>query len=256
MCASPVRILQLTDSHFPAIEGNRIQGVDAEQSFRAVAGTALGSERSYDLMLLTGDLVDTPLESAYLRLRDCLLALDTSIPCYCLAGNHDEPGEMAKFLLGGNIQMTPRILLAHWQIVCMDSTVPGHAEGVLQDSQLEMLHQSMDAHPEKHLLVAVHHHPIPCGSAWMDTMMIRNAERLLTALQTVRNRACAVVFGHIHQALDRTISGIRFLACPSTCCQFKPHSREFRLDELPPGYRWINLHENGEIATGVEYLSY
>ena len=34
-----------------------------------------------------------------------------------------------------------------------------------------------------------------------------------------------------------------------------PLSAAFGLDETPPGYRWLALHENGVIETGVARLA-
>jgi len=42
------------------------------------------------------------------------------------------------------------------------------------------------------------------------------------------------------------------LASPSTSVQFLPDSDEFSVDTRPPGYRWLNLHPDGTIETGVE----
>lgn len=252
---SVVRILQLTDCHFPAEAGRRIQGVDVERSFSAAVHSAFSSGCRFDLVLLTGDLADDPVASAYRRLRERLLPLRSDMPCYCLPGNHDDRIAMGDFLVGGNIRMSFRIQLANWQIVCLDSTISGRPDGQLDEGQLALLQQAIATEPDKHLLVAVHHHPVPCGSAWMDAMMIGNAERLIRILRPVRPQTRAVVFGHIHQALDRTHAGIRFLGSPSTCCQFKPNCAEFRLDSLPPGYRWLELRADGTLTTAVAYAA-
>ena len=45
--------------------------------------------------------------------------------------------------------------------------------------------------------------------------------------------------------------GIRFLATPSTCIQFMPLSRDFSLDVAGPGWRYLQLHPDGRLATQV-----
>ncbi|MDH4040844.1 MAG: phosphodiesterase, partial [Gammaproteobacteria bacterium] len=38
---------------------------------------------------------------------------------------------------------------------------------------------------------------------------------------------------------------------PSTCVQFAPGSAGFKADAESPGYRWLDLHEDGSLHTGV-----
>lgn len=252
--APPVRILQLTDCHFPEVRGQVVQGVDPEQSFSRVTATVLDAAERFDLMLLTGDLADQPSAAAYSHLREQLRPLSLHAPCYCLPGNHDDPEAMRRFLAGGAIRMDSQIPFTHWEIICLDSSVPGQPGGFLGEREIDRLERAMADHPDKHILVAVHHHPIACGSEWMDTMILSNGERLSAALEAFPGRTRAVVFGHIHQSLDRCVRGVRYLGTPSTCCQFKPYSRTFSLGTLPPGFRWIELHPDGVLITETVHV--
>jgi len=45
------------------------------------------------------------------------------------------------------------------------------------------------------------------------------------------------------------------MASPSTCVQFAPGSMNFRADDRPPGYRWLELHRDGRIDTGVSRVT-
>lgn len=253
--AAPVRILQLTDTHFPSQDGELMQGVDTIARFDALADAILGSQQHYDLLLLTGDLVHEPSTSAYRSLRSRLQTFWPETPCYALPGNHDDRTMLQTGLGGANIRPDTCIECNDWRIVLLDSSVPGEDGGFLAESQFKRLNDAIEMTPQKHLLVAVHHHPIPCGSLWMDTMVIPNGSRLLDALTGLPRRASAVVFGHIHQSFDRMIDGVRLLGTPATCIQFKPYSREFALDDLPPGYRRIDLYPDGSLETEVVYLA-
>ena len=62
----------------------------------------------------------------------------------------------------------------------------------------------------------------------------------------------AVLWGHVHQEIDRERNGVRLLASPSTCIQFAPGSEDFNVSEEAPGYRWLRLHADGRLETGVE----
>jgi Icc protein len=247
-----IRILHITDFHFLAEGGQTMLGVDTEQSFADVLDAIRNSGQRPDVALLTGDLVQDPCESSYLRLKKRLEGLD--FPCYCLPGNHDDPRLIAGILVGNNIYCQPQILLDRWQIICLNSIIPYQPCGRLADEQLDFLDARLNERPERFALVAMHHHPISSGSAWMDTMVLQNADRFFAILKKYP-QARGVVFGHVHQAMDVIHSGLRLLATPSTCFQFKPRQAGFELDAVPPGYRWIELHPDGRIDTVLERLT-
>ena len=250
--AGAIRILQITDLHFLAEHDQRMLGVDTERSFSAVFEAVQGELSSAKLALLTGDLVQDPCIASYRRLRDWLVRLEIS--CYCLPGNHDDVGLIREVLPGGNIFCQPQILLDRWQIICLDSTIPRHPGGRLAKDQLELLDSLLAQQPDRHALIALHHHPVASDSVWMDTMLLENADAFFDILAKHR-QARVVVFGHVHQEMDERQHGLRIIATPSTCFQFKPKNANFALDEIPPGYRWIELHSDGSIGTGVERVA-
>jgi Icc protein len=247
----PIRIVQLSDFHLLADPARAMMGINTEQSFLAVLDRAWRDHQGIDLFLMTGDLVQDATAATYRRLRNWLDALP--VPCYCLPGNHDEAGLIRQDLAHGNIAFQPQILLDGWQIVCLDSTVPGSADGFLAPGQMALLEAALADEPARHALVCLHHSPLPTGAEWLDTMMLANRESLF-ALVDRFPRVKAVVFGHIHQAMDAQRGGVKLLGCPSTCFQFKPDSVEFALDYLPQGYRWLELYPDGQVKTGVVRL--
>lgn len=245
-------ILQISDFHLLADSGKRMMGIDTQQTLLAVIDQAWSDLKQIDFMLLTGDLVQDPLPETYQRLKSCLEPLP--VPCYCLPGNHDETVLINQSLANSNIIFQPQIILDGWQIICLDSTVANDPGGFLSPDQIQVLEQTLKEQPELHALVTLHHSPVLTGAEWLDTMILSNhAEffHLLSRYPQVKG----VVFGHIHQALDTVVNGLRLLGCPSTCFQFKPDSKDFALDYVPQGYRWIELCPDGSISTEVVRLA-
>ncbi|QSA97976.1 3',5'-cyclic-AMP phosphodiesterase [Methylococcus sp. EFPC2] len=247
-----VRIVQLTDFHLLADPAEAMMGINTDASFRSVLAAAHAAHWPPDLCLLTGDLAQEARPQTYRRLRAYLEEL--GVPCYCLPGNHDSPAVIAEHLAGASVFYQRTLLLPDWQIVFLDSTIAGDPGGFLADEQLAALEDALLAHPDRHVLVALHHSPLATGSQWLDTMRVENAEEFL-ALLARYPRVRAVVYGHVHQAMDERIGDLRLIAAPSTCFQFKPASGDFALDPLPPGYRWIELYPDGRIETGVERVA-
>jgi Icc protein len=241
-----LRLLQITDSHILPDPEARFYGVDSAASLRAVIEQA--NRAPFDLVLFTGDLAQDPVPQSYRRLADLCAGLRA--PCYWLPGNHDSP-ELARRIL----EQTPLsheavIRAGGWLIVCLDSTVPGSAGGSLSEEQLGLLERTLSRHPSLPTLIALHHHPVPCGSAWMDTMILDNADAFFAVLRR-RPQVRIILHGHTHQPSDFEIEGKRVLGAPATCIQFRPASRTFALDEERPGYRWLELGPEGSMATGI-----
>lgn len=138
-----------------------------------------------------------------------------------------------------------------WRIVMLDSAVVGATFGLLADDQLVVLDQALSGADERHCLVCCHHQPVDIGCAWIAPIGLHNADELLRRLRSYP-QVKALLWGHIHQEWDEVRDGIRFLATPSTCIQFAPRSEDFKVSEEQPGYRWLLLHADGRLETGVE----
>ncbi len=241
-------ILQITDLHYLPQQGEEMYGIDTEKYFRSVLKHALKSDRKIDLILVTGDLTQTPSSSCYLRIFKELK--NTRIPCVCLPGNHDDWSVMQKILNADNVSCDKQITLGKWQIICLNSQKPGEAGGRLAKSELHFLDQELQKNSEKDILIAIHHNCLPTGSEWIDTMTIENSNELLSILKQ-HPQAKTIIHGHIHQEQQFSVENLKILSSPSTCFQFKPKSKDFALDDTLPGYRYLYLHPQGEITTEV-----
>ncbi|MGI9274685.1 MAG: 3',5'-cyclic-AMP phosphodiesterase [Endozoicomonas sp.] len=245
---SPVRIIQLTDTHLFGSHTGRLLGADTNSSFLAVLEQVASDPVRPDCILVTGDLTQDHSLASYEFLREKLETLGT--PHYWLCGNHDQFDLMFQV---SPSSMTKRVAFRNWQILLLDSHVDDEIPGQLSEQELMMLDECLSRHPHHHSLVALHHPPYAVQSRWLDEISLLNAGQLLEVL-SCHNNVRVVVNGHIHQARDLDIDSIRFLSTPSTCIQFKPKTKEFTLDSTFPGYRQLDLLESGEIKTKVVRL--
>ncbi len=247
---TPVKLIQFSDLHLLAHPNDTLIGINTEESFLSVVHSAVERCWPPDLVLLTGDLAQDPIPSTYQRLKSHLQTL--SSPCYCLPGNHDKP-LMVDTLSSRNVSCQNHIMRGNWQIICLDSTIPNAEGGLLSENTLDRLINDLESSPGIYTLIALHHHPIPIGCAWLDTMVLENGEKLISILHNYP-QVKAVLCGHIHQEMDYIHHDIRLLGTPSTCFQFKPNTQEFALDDKSAGFRTLNLFSDGSIETWVERL--
>ncbi len=247
---APIQLLQITDLHI-AVPPRCYAGdqISTDESLAWVL-TQL-REQPRDFLLCTGDLVNQPSQKSYQRLGEVLSVLPD--PVYCLPGNHDSlPLAQHATQAFPLIRWDTCLIRDQWLILMLDSHRENEVPGYLSDTQLGLLRKQLELHPDKHVLICLHHHPIPIGSTWLDLQIVQNREALLQIVaQSPQVRG--VLWGHIHQAFHQQYGGIEWIGSPSTCFQFKPREPDYAIDTLPPAYRRLTLHPNGKIETEVIY---
>ena len=248
-----MRLIQLTDTHLEADPGAELKGVNVRRTLTAVLDLVRSHEPDFAAFLLTGDLSHDETLDSYRTLSNLLAPYGK--PAFALAGNHDDPESMAEGFgsAGGRVRTGRSHDLGGGHLVLADSRIPGEVGGRLSETEQGALDGDLAAHREAPTLLALHHHPVPTGTAWMDAIALENPE-VLDDLLKRHPQVRGVVWGHVHQEQDTARDGVRFLGTPATCIQFDPTSQEFALDDRPPGYRWIDLLPDGTLATGVRRL--
>jgi 3',5'-cyclic-AMP phosphodiesterase len=243
----PLRLLQFSDTHlFGSVDG-LIKGVNSYASLQQVLSHARTRHWDCDGLLLTGDIVHDD-SAGYQHVKALFGSLGK--PVYCLPGNHDDIAALNGALRGAPFQIGGHVDLGAWRIIMLDSVVPGAAHGALSPQELKRLEIALGSAGSRHALVCLHHHPVQMASRWLDEVRLQNSAEFF-AIADRYPQLRAICWGHVHQHFDVRRKGVRLLAVPSTCAQFAPYSEQFAVDQSPPGYRRLGLHEDGRIDTDV-----
>ncbi|MFO2463236.1 3',5'-cyclic-AMP phosphodiesterase [Pseudomonas sp. 15FMM2] len=244
-------LVQLSDSHLFADPDATLLGMNTHNSLQRVIDLVQAQQPQIDLLLATGDLSQDGTLESYQAFRSQTAKIPA--PARWIPGNHDEPGVMAQATMGSAL-LESTVDVGNWRVTLLDSAVPGSVPGYLADAQLQLLARSLSEAPARHHLVCFHHHPVSIDCAWMKPIGLRNPEALFAVLDRFP-QVKAVLWGHVHQEIDRQRNGVRLLASPSTCIQFAPGSDDFKVSEEAPGYRWLRLYPDGRLDTGVERVA-
>lgn len=247
MSEKPITLLQITDCHLGEVSGTKLLSMDPDESLDDVLRLAKKQYPDPDFMLVTGDLANEPSSEAYGRLLK-KLQHSMSCPMAWLPGNHDVPEIMGEF--GADINHKIRDL-GDWLLILLNSRKPKRIYGQLSEQELSLLEQTLKANPDKHIVITMHHQPVPIYSQWMDNYIVRNADEFWKLAEHYP-QVKLVLWGHVHQEFESNYNNIRLLATPSTCIQFTPGKKAFHIDNTMPGYRWLKLYPNGDIESGVE----
>lgn len=241
-----LRVLQLTDPHLMADPQGTLLGVNTRDSLDAVIAQVLKDRPAPDLVLVTGDLAQDASKAAYQELSRKLSVFDG--PVLWMSGNHDD-SELVIRMAGADASCK-HLIVGGWQFVLLDSSVHRKVHGQLTPAELAFLETTLSENPSLPTLVALHHHPVEIGSGWMDTIGLKNRDEFWQVVDRFP-QVQVVLWGHIHQEWDQMRDGVRLLASPSTCIQFKSGSETFAVDSLAPGYRWFELSPSGDVQTEV-----
>lgn len=249
-----VRLIQITDPHLFKEKNGELLGINTYDSFNQVLSEVLQSKFDYELVLATGDLVQDSSEEGYQYFAESVKSLNKKV--FWVPGNHDFQPKMFDVLSQYQeyIYPTKHVLVGkNWQILMLDSQVSGVPHGYLGQYQLDWLSAKLRDYPKRHALVVLHHHIVSTNSAWLDQHNLRNSLDLMQVLLPFR-KVRGILYGHIHQAMDTKWQGYKIMATPSTCIQFKPDSNHFSLDTSQPGWREIELYDDGRIETRVKRI--
>lgn len=245
-------VLQLSDLHVLPAPEDKLLGVATESYFHAVLNHAFEQNKNYELLLLSGDLAQSPCEQSYTRILQKIQQY--GFPTRCLAGNHDDFPLMQKIFNTEKVTCEKQTILGNWQIVTLNSQILGSEVGRLAQSELDFLEKTLSENMDLFTLIAVHHNCLPTESAWLDTMTIQNSDEFLNIVARHKN-VKVITTGHIHQELHKQFGDVLVLGTPSTCFQFTPNSQHFSMDRTPAGYRILDLYDNGLVSTTVHRLA-
>ncbi len=248
---SALKLIQMTDLHLGPTADYQCRNFNTLDSFKAVLEACSSIGDGEEIIVLTGDLASDSQPGAYQQLNKILT--QNKKQAVWLPGNHDDMPLMQKYL--SDYPYLPVYEHEYWAVLMIDSSVPGKPGGAISNQQLQQLEYNLGRLKDKLVLVAMHHSPVSLNSQWLDEHRISNHQKLHSLL-VANGNVKAVITGHVHQQHETDWKGIRVYSTPSTCFQFAEHSDQFALSDKTPAYRWLELHSNGHIDTGINRVDF
>ncbi|WP_257739308.1 metallophosphoesterase [Woeseia oceani] len=241
----------MTDPHLFADPAASLRGSVTHDTLAAVLNHVRTSGWSADMIAMTGDLIQDDSRDAYVRFREHFSSL--GLPVHCVPGNHDVRDFMQEALTAEPFHYCGSFQHDQWLVAGIDSCKTKSAGGHVAPQEIDRLGTLVAESTAEHVLVCLHHPPLPVGSKWLDGVGLDNSDELLTALSAMgKVRGC--LFGHVHQAFETDHNGLRIIGTPSTCRQFLPGSDDFALDDRPPAYRRVELQADGTIESELIWV--
>ncbi len=215
-------IAQITDLHIEPAEA--LSGrFDTQASLRAVIEALNRLSPQPDLVLATGDLVNTGSAREYGALRDIVAALNA--PLALLPGNHDAQTELRAafpdhdYLPRKSERLCYTLSAGPLRILALDTCVAGLVGGTLGPEQLAWADRELDAAPGQATIVALHHPPFLTGIPAFDAIGLTDGS-VLRSLLARHRQVVSVISGHVHRALSASFGPAVATTSASTCYAF------------------------------------
>ena len=255
--SAPLLIAQISDLHIKRAGVLAYGQVDTAAALTRCVATLNAFRSRPELVVISGDLADTPVAEEYEHLNRLLAPLEIGFAA--VPGNHDSRELMRAALpKGGYAQSTGALNSLHavgpLDLVLLDSSVPGKPHGELEAPTLAWLDATLALSSTRPALIFLHHPPFVTGIHHMDVQNLRNAGALANVLRQ-HPRARLVAAGHVHRA-----ALTQFFGVPATICPAPNHAVALDLeDSLPPSFKveppafhlhtWFSGEHFGDLIT-------
>ncbi|MCO4797819.1 MAG: metallophosphoesterase [Colwelliaceae bacterium] len=214
--------------------------------------THIKEENIADFIIFTGDLTQDHSEQSYQNFIDAVKVTKTNIPIYFLAGNHDEPELLNKYLKHAPFIQEKIIELPYWQLILVNSKSETPS-GFVSSCESEYLLKSLD--DTKNQLLLMHHHPMNVDY-FIDKHGLQNQQTFYQTLDKIKGFR-GVSCGHVHNAIELSLNinnkNMPLFTCPATSIQFKKSS-SLENSGKPAGYRAFMLGKNGIIKSKAIFI--
>jgi Icc protein len=256
MLSKPVRIAQISDLHIKSPGALAYGRVDTAQALERCVAALNEFKPRPDLVVISGDLADTPTAEEYEHLKRLLAPLE--LPFVGIPGNHDSRELMrAAFPRAYAFASGPlnqRIEIGGLDLVLLDSSVPGKPHGDLDAATLQWLDATLVSSTDRPALLFLHHPPFQTGIWHMDRQNLLNAADLAPIVRR-HPRVQLIATGHVHRATLAMFAGV-----PTTICPAPNHAVDLDLEHLrepsfkvePPAFHlhnWFPGEGFGSVVT-------
>ncbi|MBG6217932.1 3',5'-cyclic AMP phosphodiesterase CpdA [Arthrobacter sp. CAN_A6] len=213
-------LLHLSDTHFVGRPEPLYGAVDSEARLKQLLGDIQASGIRPDALIFTGDLTDKGEPEAYRKLRDAVepVARELGAPLIWLMGNHDRRENLRECLLDEAPEAAPlyrSYRIGGLRILTLDTSVPGHHYGELDEDQLVWLTAELATAAPEGTILAMHHPPIPMIQNLAVLTELRNQDRLRGVIEGSDVRL--ILGGHLHFSSSSMFAGIPVSVASATC---------------------------------------
>jgi 3',5'-cyclic AMP phosphodiesterase CpdA len=242
-------IAQISDTHILAESSHRPEAGPRAEDLRRCIADINCLDPAPDLVIHTGDTVQTGAPADYAHLRKLLAPL--RMPVYLAPGNRDdranfraafEPAAADGIFLQYTVEEFPV------RLVALDSIDPAHNQGVYCADRQRWLDACLSAAPGRPTILFIHHPPFDVGQHYIDGYRDPADRAALAAIVARHRQVRRLLCGHCHRSSQRIWADTQATTMPSVARDLREGIDAQRLAGTPL-YQLHALSDDGEVAT-------
>lgn len=247
------RIVQLTDLHLFEDPDGRLMEIPTRELLLSVLEHVKQSGGRVDHLVVTGDHAHDELPATYRAVRSILEPWCDRL--WLVPGNHDDRAVLRAVFPdripgAGAGRVEYAFQAGSWLCLGLDTHVPGSVAGRIEPDQIAWIRSRLEEHDPERVALFMHHPAVLIGCSWLDRIGLEGGE-LLRALLEEEARLQLVCCGHVHHESTHRVGSATVVTTPSTGLQFAPVGDRATFVQAPPGYRVVELTDEGCTTTVV-----
>jgi 3',5'-cyclic AMP phosphodiesterase CpdA len=253
-----LKIIHLSDTHIIQKSEKNLYGIDPSFRLTKALQSIRKNHNDADMIVISGDLVDTPSLEAYETFFN--LSKECQIPIYPIMGNHDDRELFFKFFPHLQNDGFAQYIIKdkEFAFLFLDTNVKGEPFGALCPKRLKWFQSSLESVSDKNIYIFMHHHPLPSGLYEMDRVAnLKNAYEFWNIVERYDN-VKHITFGHLHRITQMKRGNISLHSTKSTVFEvaYKPNEKnEYLTNEEKPTYAVMILDKDNLLIHHHEFLS-
>lgn len=253
-----MKIIHLSDTHIIQKSRKNLYGIDPSLRLAKALQSIQRNHGDADMIVISGDLVDTPSHEAYKTFFDIIK--ECQIPIYPIIGNHDDRELFFKFFpdLQNDGFAQYAIEDDDFAFLFLDTNAKDKPFGTFCSKRLEWLQENLQSVADKNIYIFMHHHPLPSGLYEMDTVAnLKDKEKFWNIVEKYNN-VKHIAFGHLHRITQMRKGGISLHSTKSTVFEvaYKPNEqKEYLTNEEKPTYAVLNIDKDVLLIHHHEFLN-
>jgi Icc protein len=248
-------IAQISDTHILAKTSDRPEAEPRADDLRRCVADINGLDPLPDVVIHSGDTVQTGAEAEYRNLAALLAPLRA--PVYLIPGNRDHHDNLkATFDNTGDGHPFLHYVIDEFpvRVIALDSIEPGERKGAFCAERLRWLDETLSQSPDRATILFMHHPPFDVGPRYIDGY--RNlADRNALAAIVIRHRQVRrLMCGHCHRSSQRLWAGTVASTMASVARDVREGIDTERHDDTPL-YQLHAIADDGYVTTQTRLVT-
>lgn len=229
-----MKIVQISDFHLYKDSTQKLFGlVNTDDTLLNLLEVV--KKEKPDLVIASGDLSNDGSKESYQRLKKYLSNIDCNV--YTIYGNHDNPANFDRYLIGSNIKRDRVFKSDSFTLVFINSFKENYDSGYVTDNELLELEHNLKQN--ENCILVIHHHfyPLkniePVAENIIDRYILENWQQLVDVITRYRSKVKFCITGHVHNFYHYQVNDIEIYCCPSSCVQYA-RTKELFIEATKP----------------------